>query len=74
MSRMSDLHVDLCNLQDAALDAAENLAQSLQAISDLYWGSESDAPIFRASTETLEILKSIELLLAVPAGEIKSAA
>ena len=73
MSQMSALHTDLCDLQDAALDAAESLAQSLQAISDLYWGTESDSPIFRASKETLDVLKSIELLLAVPVGEIESA-
>jgi hypothetical protein len=63
----------LCDLQDAALEAADNLAQALQAISDLYWGNESDAPLFRASEETIDVLKSIELLLAVPIGEIECA-
>ena len=74
MSRMSDLHIDLQNLQDDALEAAEELAHRLQAISDLYWGDGTDAPLFRAAEETMEVLKSIELLLAVPIGEIHCAA
>ena len=74
MSRSSELHIELCNLQDAAMDAAEDLARKLQSISDLYWGSSSDAPLFRASQETLEAIRTIETLLAVPIGEIESAA
>jgi len=74
MSKMSELHIDLCDLQDAALEAAEVLAQKLQAISDLYWGDQCDGPLFRASQETLDVLKSIEILLAVPVGEIECAA
>ena len=73
MARMKDLAIDLENLQDAALAAAEELASKLQAISDFHWGTGTDCPIFRASEETLEALRAIETIIAVPMGEIECA-
>lgn len=74
MSRSSDLAIELSQLEDAAAKAAEGLAQALQRISDLHWQQESDGPVFRASRETLGLLKEIELRLATPIGEIEAAA
>ena len=74
MSTASVLSAELADLQDAALVAADDLANCLQAISDLYWQGCEDAPLFRATKETLESLREIEVMLAVPISEIQSAA
>ena len=74
MSYMSELDIELQILQDAAMDAAQELADKLQAISDLHWQDQVDAPLFRATQETLKLLRQIELTLACPIGEIECAA
>lgn len=74
MSRMSELYIELQILQDAAMDAAQDLAAKLQAISDLHWQDQDDCPLFRANQETLELLREIEVTLGCPISEIECAA
>ena len=73
MSYSSQLATKLQDLQNAALDQAESLAQALQSISDLYWQDSDNEPLFRATEDTMEVLKSIKLKLAMPMGEIEAA-
>ena len=73
MSQMSQLSQELQELEAAAWEAATRLDFCLRAISDLHWGQSGDAPLFRATKATLEGLREIETLLAVPIGEIEAA-
>ena len=74
MSAMSDLSIELLDLQDAALQQADELRAVLQNMSDMFWQNGDDEPIFRATTETLRALRAIEAMLATPIQEIEAAA
>lgn len=74
MTATSTLSSELQQLHDTALASAEQLADNLKAISDIYWGDNEDAPLFRTTEETLEVIRVIEVLLAVMIGEIQCAA
>ena len=71
MSQMSQLSQELQELEAAAWEAATRLEFCLRAISDLHWGQSGDAPLFRPTKATLERLREIEDLLALPIGEIE---
>ena len=74
MSHMSDLDIDLQNLRQEALERAIALGDTLQAIADIHWQGEEQAALFRATRETLESLREIELIIDTPISEIHGAA
>ena len=71
MSAMSELSIELENLQDEAWDAAMVLEQKLGAISNLLWQDGDMAPCLQAPAELLAMLASIQAELATPMLEIE---
>lgn len=74
MSRMSELSIELENLKEEAWDAAMVLEQKLGAISKLLWSNGDDAPTFRAPSDLLTMLATIQTELAAPMQEIEGTA
>lgn len=70
---MNSLTAELVDLQDKALEQAESLAAVLQLMSNLFWADGDDAPLFRATEEVKDTLRSIDLILAMPISEIEAA-
>ena len=68
------LAAEIYELETEALEAACELAYTLQKISNAYWvNPEADAPLFRCMPSTVQIMQEIESILAVPIGEIHAA-
>jgi hypothetical protein len=62
---------NLLQLENKALDLAQDLAHVLQQISNLHWGNGEVNPDHRASDATIELLREIEIFIDAPISEIQ---
>ena len=71
MSQMSNLSIELQQLQSEAIEAAIELEERLRDISNLLWGPEGEGPLFRATPEVLSMVSDIQTIIDAPVKEIK---
>lgn len=62
---------NLMDLEERAIDAAQELVLILQEISDLHWEDGTVNPVYRASKATIDLLSEIETMIDCPINEIK---
>ena len=74
MDTMTPAAIEITRLEALVLDAAQDLADALQELSDAYWVDEAaDAPLFRCMPSTVETLDEVDNMLELPIGEIRAA-
>ncbi len=61
----------LARLHAEAEQAHEKLSAILTRIADLYWGGREDFPAHNLQGSTKELLKDVELSIAVPVCQIE---
>lgn len=64
---------ELEKLEDKAMDAAQDLAKALQALSDYHWKDEGINPVIRPVRGTMDLVKDIVATVMKPVKEIEAA-
>lgn len=64
---------ELETLEGEALDAAQDLARALQALSDYHWKDGKVNPAIRPERGTMDVVKDIKATIMKPIREIEAA-